>query len=289
LLISVFICIYAGSIAGTVVQHLRGGNTNPAFLWIAVGGAAALATAMVLVRLPITFENLKRRIGMAALCFYAGLLLGAWAQHIGGAARPSVVAMIISALSFQGAAILLVALFLKEHNAGWTSSFGWDRGAAKAILVGVALGLAFLPIGWVLQSLTATLMEHMPLLRMKPQEQQAVQTLRMATAFWHKVTLAITTIGLAPVAEELLFRGVLYNWIRKAGFPKFALWGISFVFAAIHLNLLIFLPLFLLSLLLTVLYERTSNLLAPIFAHMAFNAANFGLLHLIEQGTKYSP
>jgi membrane protease YdiL (CAAX protease family) len=33
---------------------------------------------------------------------------------------------------------------------------------------------------------------------------------------------------------------------------------------------------------LTVLYEKTGNLLAPIAAHSAFNALNFGLLYLLE-------
>jgi membrane protease YdiL (CAAX protease family) len=41
-----------------------------------------------------------------------------------------------------------------------------------------------------------------------------------------------------------------------------------------------FLPLFVLALVLTVLYEKTNNLLAPIAAHSAFNAVNFAMLLL---------
>ena len=44
------------------------------------------------------------------------------------------------------------------------------------------------------------------------------------------------------------------------------------------LNGAIFLPLFVLALALTWLYEKTDNLLAPITAHALFNAVNFTLL-----------
>jgi len=85
-----------------------------------------------------------------------------------------------------------------------------------------------------------------------------------------------------PAAEEMLFRGLLYPWIKKAGFPKLAFWGSSLLFALIHLNLMTFLPLFVLALILTALYEKTNNLLAPITAHTLFNAVNLVMLYISE-------
>jgi membrane protease YdiL (CAAX protease family) len=49
------------------------------------------------------------------------------------------------------------------------------------------------------------------------------------------------------------------------------------------LTLAIFVPLFALALALTWLYEKTDNLLAPIFAHSLFNAANLVALHFEDQ------
>jgi membrane protease YdiL (CAAX protease family) len=92
--------------------------------------------------------------------------------------------------------------------------------------------------------------------------------------------LGFVTILLAPLAEEVLFRGILYPWIKQIGFPRLALWGTSLLFAVVHMNLVTLLPLLLLALLLAQLYERTDNLLAPISAHALFNALNFGLLCL---------
>jgi len=96
--------------------------------------------------------------------------------------------------------------------------------------------------------------------------------------------VVVVAIGIAPVAEELLFRGILYPAIKQAGFPGVALWGTSLLFAAIHVNLGIFVPLLLLALVLAQLYERTGNLLAPITAHALFNAFNFvGFFYLETQ------
>ena len=49
------------------------------------------------------------------------------------------------------------------------------------------------------------------------------------------------------------------------------------------MNLVTFVPLAVLELMLTALYERTDNLLAPITAHALFNALNFFTLFLIQQ------
>jgi hypothetical protein len=81
----------------------------------------------------------------------------------------------------------------------------------------------------------------------------------------------------------MLFRGVLYPWIKQAGFPRLALWGTSLTFAAIHQNLAAFLPLLVLALLFTGLYEKTNNLLASISAHASFNAMNFVMLYVLEK------
>jgi membrane protease YdiL (CAAX protease family) len=87
---------------------------------------------------------------------------------------------------------------------------------------------------------------------------------------------------LVPPAEEILFRGILYPWIKQAGYPRLALWGTALVFAGVHFNLVSFLPLAAFALVLAALYERTNNLLAPITAHALFNTLNFLLLLLQE-------
>ena len=55
------------------------------------------------------------------------------------------------------------------------------------------------------------------------------------------------------------------------------------MFALIHGDVAIFVPLFVLALALTWLYEQTGSLLAPIAVHGLFNAANLVLLVLAKE------
>ena len=87
-------------------------------------------------------------------------------------------------------------------------------------------------------------------------------------------------VVLAPVAEEFIFRGLLYPFIKQLGWPRLALIGVNLLFALIHFDVATFLALFLLALALTWLYEKTDNLLAPIAVHSLFNATNLGMLVL---------
>ncbi|MEY2427602.1 MAG: protease family protein [Verrucomicrobiota bacterium] len=286
LLLSVFICFFVGSLLVSTLHHSRATvKGNASFSWLAGGALVCLATTLVLFRRPWNFEKSIRRAVILVGFLYAGLFLGAWAQQMAGPmpAGISVEQMLIATLSFQGATILLVGLLLREHQVSWSEAFGFTNRAPHAVLLGlIALGLA-LPVLLGMQWMIVELMQRIPHFPVKPVEQQAVQTLRIATSWVDRLALGAVTILLVPVGEEMLFRGVLYPWIKQSGFPRLAVWGTSLVFAAIHQNMVAFLPLLVLALLFTGLYERTNNLLAPISAHAAFNAVNFAVLYLAEK------
>jgi membrane protease YdiL (CAAX protease family) len=89
--------------------------------------------------------------------------------------------------------------------------------------------------------------------------------------------MAALAVFLAPLAEEVFFRGLLYPTIKQLGFPKIALWTTSLLFAGMHFNLPSFVPLTAFSLLLIWLYEKTNSLWACITAHSVFNFSNFAL------------
>jgi membrane protease YdiL (CAAX protease family) len=111
-----------------------------------------------------------------------------------------------------------------------------------------------------------------------PEDQAAVKLFTDAKSVWTVVYLGVFTVVIAPVAEEFIFRGMLFPFIKQLGWPKLAWFGTSFLFALIHLNAPTFVPLFVFALALTWLYEKTGNLLAPITAHALFNATNLVML-----------
>jgi membrane protease YdiL (CAAX protease family) len=214
--------------------------------------------------------------------FYLGFVVALWTQHILGPfpTGASVGEMVIAMISFQGAALVLITCFLREQGTSWKEAFGLSNNARRAVVSGILVACLFLPVGMSLQRLSFETMKHFS--PNKPQEQQAVQTLRIASSWLDRVVLGVVTILLAPVAEETLFRGILYPAIKQAGFPKLAFWLASIAFAAVHLNVMVFVPLLVLAMFLTVLYEKTDNLLAPITAHAAFNAIEFATLYLLD-------
>ena len=138
------------------------------------------------------------------------------------------------------------------------------------------VGILTLYPAWVLQDVSIRLFET---LRLHPQTQQTVEILRHTTGLTGRIASGIATILIAPIGEEILFRGILYPWAKRRFSQQLALWGTAILFGAIHANLASFVPLTMLAVLLVWLYEYTGNLLAPIAVHCVFNAANFVALY----------
>jgi len=90
-----------------------------------------------------------------------------------------------------------------------------------------------------------------------------------------KIYIGAFTVVIAPVAEEFIFRGLLFPFVKQLGFPRTAWFGVSALFGLIHWDAAIFVPLFVLALVLTWLYNKTGNLLVPITVHILFNGINF--------------
>ncbi len=90
---------------------------------------------------------------------------------------------------------------------------------------------------------------------------------------------ALAGVVVAPFAEELLFRGVLFAGLRQRMplFPAAALSAAAFV---VPHGLSVVLPLFAAGLILALVYERTHSLFASVTAHGVFNLIGLGLSFL---------
>ena len=96
--------------------------------------------------------------------------------------------------------------------------------------------------------------------------------------------VVVAFMVVAPIAEELFFRGVAYNaWIRERG-PRFALYGSAALFALIHGSVFALAPIFALGIALALLYRRTGSLPAAMAMHAGFNAISVVLTLLVRQG-----
>ncbi len=99
------------------------------------------------------------------------------------------------------------------------------------------------------------------------------------------ILAVILAVLLAPIAEELFFRGILYRSVRD---PYGVLAGTavsSVLFGVVHYTpadgaSVVVLPLVMVitGIALAQIYERAGNLVVPVAAHMAFNAIGVALI-----------
>jgi uncharacterized protein len=170
------------------------------------------------------------------------------------------------------AALLLVSwffVFRPRAMAGWPSIPGRDPWAAAwtglrwGVLAWIGATIVSVGVAYALEALG---------IEVDPQTaEQAIQILDP----W-LVVLAVVIV--APIGEEVFFRGVVFNAWRREGGRGWAYIGSAALFAVIHLSLAAVVPIFLLGLVLARVYERTDSLVAPIVLHAVFNAISVALV-----------
>ena len=114
--------------------------------------------------------------------------------------------------------------------------------------------------------------------------QEAVKLLQEAKDPLVIILMAIAAVIVAPLAEEVIFRGYLYPAAKRFCGPVGAILFSSLVFAAAHGNVVALLPLFALAVILCLLYEFTGSIWACISVHFLFNAATVSIQLLARSG-----
>ena len=132
----------------------------------------------------------------------------------------------------------------------------WSMGFGAVVAVGLAVGrlAGIIPVG-LFQS-------RMP--------QQPVDIL----------SYFLVGAGVAPIAEEIYFRGFVFGYLRRWG-PIAAILGSTLLFVVVHPDLQnIPIPQIVGGLLFALSYEIEKNLMVPIVIHMSGNLALFSLPYL---------
>lgn len=111
--------------------------------------------------------------------------------------------------------------------------------------------------------------------------QEAVKLLKESSDPLVIGLMAFAAVIVAPVAEEVVFRGYLYPAAKRFCGTAAAIVFSSLVFAAVHGNVVALIPLFVLAVLLCLIFEVTGSIWACISVHFLFNGATvtIQLLH----------
>lgn len=168
--------------------------------------------------------------------------------------------------------------------------FAWPKNFSPLLTTALAVLLAFvlLVIGWAVTQVLGGNKTQLDLLV------ESSLAARFATAF-----VAVFT---APLAEELIYRGVLYSALERAAGVAVAVVVVSLLFAGVHVfqywnNIGVITVITLLSLTLTLARAYSGSILPPFIIHLVFNGIQGLVLvlspfidsNLLEKGEQVTP
>lgn len=119
------------------------------------------------------------------------------------------------------------------------------------------------------------------------------QNFDLSTASPVFMILAVCIVG--PIAEELVFRGMIFGKLRRA----FSFWPAAIIsgimFGVFHMNIMQGVYASVLGVLLAYVYEKTQTIFGSIFFHIVFNASSYitdfvnsGIQSVVPSETVYS-
>lgn len=162
------------------------------------------------------------------------------------------------------------SLGLDPSRAGRT----WGGEAAVGLVAGVAVTAVNVIGSWLTQLLFGLFMDGERLAEQVAQESASiVELLGGGESLFIALLLPVVAVVVAPVSEEVFFRGYLYGVLRGryTDDPWYAAYWSSAVFALVHFYVIHFIPVFLIGMVLAYLYRRRGSLVAPIVAHATAN------------------
>jgi hypothetical protein len=233
-----------------------GANWGPGEAVIIFFIALAVSTGVSLALLQIFFSSSSSNTSSILFLFMSSLVL--YVVMLGG--------VYYSVVSRHDSDLKAIGLTTK----GAGRAVEWGFGLGLPLFVG-ALGLAFVSLFFYNILYRDVLHRAVPQSMMPSLSSQGTSG---GAIFLYVFTLVV----LAPVCEEIFFRGYLYPSFRNRMGMQAAMLLNGAFFSAVHFQLAGFLPRFLIGYGLCYMYERNRTLIAPMIGHALYN----GLLVLLS-------
>jgi uncharacterized protein len=173
--------------------------------------------------------------------------------------------------------VLVAVVYLRVVRPGLITwrAMGLSR---DRLASGLRLGLAAAPLLFLLLLLVQLLLRAFGV---QQTQLEQLQGLRSATG-WQYVLVAVVAAVVAPIAEEIYFRGYVFRAYLEQKGPVPAYLFSSALFALVHLNPQALVPIFVMSLGLAFLYHRTGSIIPGIAAHGFNNGLAFAALYFLR-------
>lgn len=173
---------------------------------------------------------------------------------------------VITATAQALAVIGLVLYFARgKYRLSWARLGLTGVPATRILAAGFGGGL----ILFLLVSLISLLLNW--LIPQPVEPQPYVEILLAAGKGWEILGVILVGSLIAPLSEEIYFRGFLYPYFRQRLGVDYGLWVSALIFGALHLDLVRLAPLTLGGFGLALIYQRTGSLWASVIAHGVWN------------------
>lgn len=191
-------------------------------------------------------------------------------------------------LVLGSACFLLSSIYVPEPGRSdaqvLSLSFGVTPTRALALGLGLSLGIS---IKFPADALSALIERYYPL----SEVERAIQSEQLRHDNLGQVIGLVVVVGIVgPVVEELLYRGIVFKLLQRARGTWVASVFVTIAFALAHLQPRAFVPLLLVSAVLTFLRARTETIWASVAGHVAFNCSTLiGLFLGFSQVQEHQP
>lgn len=184
---------------------------------------------------------------------------------------------LVAALVIQGVLLATMGLVVKKRG-GWSEGMGMGTSELKGLLWSPIFYLASIPF-----IIVAGKAWHILLGLIYGTEvalQEVARILSQGGLSFLEVGYLISAILIAPVVEEMLYRGALFPWLANTLGVVGATVMTSILFALMHWHVASLVPLALMSAAACIAYWRTGSLWTSIGLHMIFNAVTILALNI---------
>ncbi|MHB8781008.1 MAG: CPBP family intramembrane glutamic endopeptidase, partial [Candidatus Geothermincolia bacterium] len=207
----------------------------------------------------------REAMGVLALVFAVYWISSVPAAFFAGDAFP-VLPWLIYLGVFATGILAGAAWITRRHGQGAASLGLTKRRAGRNAALGLLGGIVGLIANVIIAAFVTLLLDALRVEAERPE-----QVTVAGVPAWQLVITILVVVLIAPIVEEILFRGILYPALRKRSGIGAAVLASSVLFAVLHLNWIAFLPLTAVGVVLALLYEWRGSLVAPIVAHAVNN------------------
>ncbi|MBL7157313.1 MAG: CPBP family intramembrane metalloprotease [Candidatus Omnitrophica bacterium] len=193
--------------------------------------------------------------------------------------------MILDTVVLDFIALLIILKFMRKVYKKKFASLGFvKKNIKKNILYGICGYVAIVPVILILGILVYILLN---ILQIKPPPQPIVGLFLAEKNIALIFTSSIIAAIFGPVIEEIFFRGVMYNAVKRK-FGVFAgIFITSILFSFLHTHamtyfLVGFIPIMILGMTLAYLYEKTGSLIPSITLHIMNNVGSVFMVFLFR-------